>query len=624
MPFEILGQLAQLSTDMQMRWINLLSGQMLVNLRALQRTFDPNISTGSQQFYLSLDLTDKRQFDAVDAFIQSMPEPMRTIMRNGTPTEKDFFEWRKNPKVLDAFEKFYENPLFFPNVGLLSQEPYNHQILVEHGNGAITPIDPLQIVSLFQPTPLNGMKNPSHYPHVIVTASHARGESLRDVTNMTHGIEAMAKGAWGKPLKLVDFHTDADGATAINPAQPDETLLLFMCDSRESPNLNGINLLRRLNERDAVLEGGSRDPFHYVSEGTKRTAKLILASLCEDYCQHDGTPKFSVNDPRTIAEILGDGSTELHLSDDSRRILARWKSMGYSLGGDTVKSALSYLREELQAANVRDRGIVRPPKDWPEDRGLRNLGDYGVRSLLSKTIALVIASPARSFSEAEKHDGLRAQSFVNEHDGLLRNDHMKSSWNDEFHIMNGAVEDPHNPVLAMGSRTEEGWLVKDPAFKRYLQEYYASNYGKAAIANLYVEDKTDELKIEAAAGTPDDVMFDYADHIAAALEARGITNPKLTLDAHHIGVMTLTADQDFLRDPEAVLTLGQAFDDLRDEPDSGLVVATSIRDVNIPHLVHKAHGRAAQEKPEVMVSGIRRAGRTAAPPVEISKGGTAA
>lgn len=621
---EIMQQWMRTSVDMQMKWLDLISGQMIINMRAVLRFIDPTISSNSQQTHFVLDLTDKRQFEAVSDFINAMPEPMRSIMRNGTPTEEDILRWRKNPAALYALRLFYQNKLFFPQVGELAKEPYKNQILVEHADGAITPIDPLRIVSLFQATPLNGMIKPTRYPHVIVTSSHARGDSLRDVTNITHGIEAMAQGAWGTPLKLVDFARNPNRTTVIKPHSPDDTLILYMCDSNDNFNLNGIELQERLNERDAVLESGARDPFDKVSRGTKRTAKLLLASLCEDYYGDDGKPKFDINDARPIAQILKDGTTELHLSDDARRILARWKGMGYSKGGETIKSALSYLREELLAPNDRDRGIVRPSHNWPEDRGLRNLGDYGVRSLLSKTMALVIASPARSFSEDEKNDGLRAESYVNQHDGLLRNDHMKSSWNDEFHAMNGLVDDPHNPVLAMGSRTQKGWLVEDPHFKRYLQEYFASNYAKAAIANIYVEAKTDELKIEAAAGTPDDVMFDYAEHITKTLQAHGIKNPKLTLDPHHIGVMTLTADQDLLRDPDAVVKLGRAFDALRDEPDSGLVIATSIRDVNIPHLVHKAHGRLAQEKPAAKVGDVKAVGRTAVASVDKSAPGKAA
>lgn len=574
-PWDIMKELMTLPWRLQLRALDLWRGQTMANMRAFSRLNGMEQSLEEQSYRNGLDLVEL--IPLIENFVNALPEPQRTIMRKGIMTEEDFLKASHDENTLNASEQLLEWYVKASGrKGQLSQPPYNHEMLAEKMDGSIEPVDPERIISLFQPTPQNGMKKPERYPRIIFTSSHANGSSLKDVTKITHGIEALARDSFGEKLNIT---------TIDNDPQPGETMILFACESREHPVLNGIDLTRRLNEITRANESGKPDEFWRASDGAKRTAKLMLACMCENYYDENGKPAFNVDDPRPLSELFENGEHKLRLSADARRVAQHFQLMGYSKGGNVVSDAVRYLERELSAVDVNDRGIVRTPKEWPVDRGILREEKYGVRSIMNNINVACIAARDLPFTQEQKDRGLRRVAFTNRHDPLTRNYRYKSTYNDELYETEGSVEDGHNPELALGTREKRGYFLDDENVNRRMKEFFAAHYGKAAIANLFVEDG--QVKIEAAPSTPDAMVEAHAEVIIGALEEAGLHNVRLVGNDYHIGTFAIEADEDLTRDRDAIQKLGAGFKTLREQA-PGLVIAQKIIREDVPSLSKKA------------------------------------
>lgn len=565
---------------MQKRMFGYMMDQTASNMKLMAGMFDLKESQGASLYGWMLDSTAPERFRALEAMLDAFPEPQRSIMRSGTMTQKDFQALIEEPSVLEAAERFFH---LLPNEGDLFKPAYNHKILAEAADGTIEAVDYDRIISLYQSAPTNGWVKPQTYPRIIFTSSHAKGESLGDVTRITHGIEALARDSWGAPLNLT---------TPENAAGEGQTMVLFSCETHKNPPLNGIALTRRLKEMKANIAQGREDQFHETSDGAKRIANLMLACMCENYYQDDGKggvkPLFKVDDPRPLAEIFADGRPRITLSADAGRIAQHFQLMGYSKGGNVVSDAMRYLHAQLQAT-VNDRGVVRVATEDGYSIGTQRFGDYGLRRILHNINTASMAARELPFTETQKKHGLQRVAFNNIHDALTGSYEYPGSWNDEFYLIEGTRDKRgHDPEDAMGTREQSGYILNDARVSRRLKEFFAPHYGRAAIANIYFEEGN--VMLEAAPGTPDATLARYRETIESAMKQAGLRDAAMVGNDGHLGLFTLQARENLYNDPVALLKLKKAFTHLRGQAE-GLVVAQSIMDEDIPSRISKLQTR---------------------------------
>lgn len=498
--------------------------------------------------------------------------------------------------------------------GVLNRPQYNKKFLAEASDGSVAGMDPEKIIALYQAAPSNQFAKPDNYPRTIFTASHANAESVNDVTRITHGIEALSRDSWsGQKLNL---------AKRDLPMLPEQTLILFGCDTRANAMLNGAALTRRVKELREREIDGKPDRFEFIAPGAIRQARLMLACMCENYYNPEtGQPLFDINDKRPLSEIFAGREDCIRLSEDHRRIAQHFQLFGYSKGGNVVSDVMRFLEHDLQAVDANDRGIIRTHKDAAEDRGILRLKEYGVRSLLRNIATFSFAAREISLSDELKENGVRRLAVNNTKDILTNQHFYPSKPNDEFYTIDGISERAgHAPEDMLGTRTTRGFALNDARVERRVKEFFAPHYGKAAIANLFLEN--DALKIESAAGTPDYAMAKNSDVILAALTRAGLTNPRLVANPYHIGVVEIQADEDVAHDPAALRKVGAAFADLRQSA-QGLVIAEKIIDEDIDRLAEKMHQRLESTPGNTVKSTVKK-GLTAKSAVDKPTAGKAA
>lgn len=560
----------------------------MTNMAALATMMNPKLlsdSTRMGHFYAIA-----KHYMPATLFAQ-MPVVLRTYMASHGVTANSVRQMEEDDLTILVLEAMGS---FTSERGVLNKPEYNKKFLAEDSNDHVAGMDPEKIVGLYQRTPGNGFAKPKDYPRLVITASHANAESVNDVTRITHGIEALARDSWnGQELNL---------AKSDKPITPEQTLILFSCDTRANAMLNGAALTRRVKELRARQADGKPDTFEFMAPGAKRQARLMLACMCENfYDEKTGQPLFDINDLRPLSEIFAGKEGRLRLSPDARRIAQHFQNFGYSKGGNVVSDVMRFMERDLQAVDAQDKGIIRTSKeDTTQDRGILRLKEYGVRSLLRNIDTFSFAARELPNSKHLKDNGVRRLG-VNNEDDLLTNTHFyESTPNDEFYVIKGVKKDAgHAPQDMLGTRIDpvlaaqdpqkaakaaRGYALNDARVARRTKEFFAPHYGKAAIANLFLEN--DALKIESAPGTPDDTMADNREVIVAALERAGLTNPKLVGNPYHIGVMDIQADEDVAHDPAALRKVGAAFKDLRQSA-QGLLIAEKIIDKDVDRLARK-------------------------------------
>ncbi len=579
LPFKLSADFAQSAIQM---WGN--------HMSALTTILDPKLlsdSTRMGHFYAIA-----KHYMPATLFAQ-LPQTVLAYMAANGITADSVREMEEDDLTILTLEAMGK---FTTERGTLNEPKYNKKFLAEDSNGEINGMDPEKIIGLYQRTPGNGFIKPQDYPRLIITASHANAESLNDVTKITHGIEALARDSWGgQKLNL---------AQSDKPMTPQQTLILFSCDTRRNAMLNGAALTRRVKEMRDRQADGQPDTFEFMAPGAKRQARLMLACMCENfYDEKTGEPLFDINDLRPLSEIFAGREDRIHLSPDHRKIAQHFQNFGYSKGGNVVSDVMRFMERDLQAVDTHDKGIIRTTQKDTQDRGILRLKEYGVRSLLRNIETFSFAAREMPLSKYLKDNGVRRLGVNNLNDLLTKNHFYEGTPNDEFYKIEGVEENAgHAPEDMLGTRTKRGYALDDERVERRVKEFFAPHHGKAAIANLFLEN--DALKMESAAGTPDYGMANNSEVIIAALERAGLTHPRLVPNNYHIGVMEIQADEDVAHDPVALHKVGVAFADLRQSA-QGLLIAEKILSDDIERLAGKMQERL-NGKPGAKVNGVVR------------------
>ncbi len=490
----------------------------------------------------------------------------------------------------------------YPNDhGVLFRPEYNHHFLTEeshaagrHGKIVAMPVD--EIVALFA--------RPSHikadeildFPHIIITSSHAQGETLKDVTTITHGIEAMARDSEGKPLP----HGYRDKGITSG-----QTLTIYACDVEKSPTLNAAQLLSRILELKKVAKTGKPEKeFNGISPGAKRIAKLILKCMAED------PSAISVDDPRPMRDIAASAAKPITLRADAVHIAHHFQLIGYSKGGNVVSDAMRYLVSELTAQNTKGQNVFATHLQTFERATHENgrMTEHSVRNLVRGIAVMAIASVEVEMSDYYKKHGVRRVAFNNHHDLISAHHDYEGTRDDERWMIEGAKrEGGHAPADMMGARADiKGYAHDDPRVACRLKEAFAPLYGKAAISRvIFGADATKgHVTIEAATGTTDQKIEAYEGEIARAFEIVGLLGATLHRHPNNGGRFTIDVpNANFATDEKALTKLQKSFSYMR-ENTKGLVISQAILDEDIAEQLRFTQN---QETPTTRVSKVRRA-----------------
>lgn len=455
--------------------------------------------------------------------------------------------------------------------GTLFNPEYNHQFLTENSNNEIVAVDENAIIALFQ-KPHAESSSGTPYPRLLITSSHAQGESLKDVTAITHGLEALAR--------------DSHGGKALNHGyidkgvQPGQTLTLYACDVEEGPWLNGAALLARINELKEIARTGKPDRFEQISPGAKRIAKLMLKCMVEQ------PERIDTKDPRHINDIIADGEPPLRLREDAIDIANHFQLIGYSKGGNVVSDAMRYLVSEISAKDKEGHSLFQPHPSSPsydENGQLRTHNIYDiVRGISVMALAAIEVGMDRHYKEC----GVRRVAFNNKHDLISEHKNYQSAVFDERYLIEGTSNHlGHHPSDMMGTRGSDmeeaivGYAHEDEKVTRRLMEFFAPNYGDAAIGHVYFDKdaaKKGEFLIEAASGTTDGELTQHLDKIKAALVSHHLFGVTIARDLDKTGIYKVVCAPkdvtvDFTKDHAALKNLRAAFHDLRMDRENPVV-----------------------------------------------------
>ncbi len=516
-------------------------------------------------------------------------------------------EWMRSEAMAKQFELIDEVIREqYPNEhGVLFEPQYNHKFLTETSHspdkaGKIQTMDVDAIVKLFKD------KKPEEFPRLIITSSHAQGETLKDVSVITHGIEALAR----------DSQIDAQNPKGVElnhgfvdkGVKAGQTLTIYACDVRESPWLNGAALLRRINELKRIAKTGEPDrEFRGASNGAKRIAKLMLKCMVEE------PDAINVDSPHFTAALQGTRAKPIVLRPDAVEIANHFQLIGYSKGGNVVSDAMRYLVYELtskRADGKSDLFAVNPKS--PDVAGDdHSMNQQNVRNVVRGISCLALAAVETAMSDFDKAHGVRRVSVNSEQDLISAHHNFKGTKDDERQMVQGVDKDlGHHPTDMLGSRYQNeaerldeefhrrGFAHDDPRVSRRLKELFAPLYNNAAIAHVRFngEANTGEVMIEIAAGTTPRMMTQarpeqggrsFLDTIqgAVATSFRGAAMFKgVTLEPvkGRPDELRLHCDGiDFTKNIDAMNRLNRAFQHLRKPEQKGLAIAQTMIDEDI-------------------------------------------
>lgn len=478
-------------------------------------------------------------------------------------------------------------------------EPYNHHFLAEDIHGNIVPVSEEQLLALFPPPdPVTG-KAAEQMPHVVITASHASGETLKDVTQITHGIERTISEATQNKTKFakVDVNRPDLGVA------PDQTLVLFRCDVRENPWLNGAALLRRMNELKANEQSGKPDQFKEASPGSWAINHLMLAWMAQE-------PKrilAAKNKPLAEASANDNGPKELR--PDAARIAQHVMLEGYSKAGNVVSDAgPRLLPHELLAKNKEGQDIFYCEQD-SQMQPISKDGIFEARKIIQQIPTWAMAAVEFGLTDDQIAAGARRVAFNSTSDQISAHSNYEGRRHDERWMIEGVTADNgHAPVAALGSREETGYAMKDPRVRRRMEELCAPMIGKATLEGMYFNrGRASEIFLEMGAGTTDRIVKQHHQTILAALDAAGLKGAELTSTAPYAGEFLLKFPYSVSNDPEAMRNLERAFQMLRkDAP--GLVICERLLNEDLAVQVRVAGGKINEAAPvvhDVSALGVR-------------------
>lgn len=491
-------------------------------------------------------------------------------------------------------------------------EPYNHHFLAEDVHGNIVPVSEEQLLALFPPAdPVTG-EVAKQMPHVVITASHASGETLKDVTQITHGIERTIREATQNKTTFAKV----DVSLPDLGVAPDHTLILFRCDVRENPWLNGAALLRRMNELKASEQPGEHDQFEKTSPGSWAINHLMLAWMAQE------PKRILAAKNKPLAEALGANNAPIELRPDAARIAQHIMLEGYSKAGNVVSDAgPRLLPHELLAKNKDGQDIFFTEQD-SQMQPISKDGIYEARKIIQQIPTWAMAAVEFGLTDEQIAAGARRVAFNSTADQISAHSNYDGRRHDERWMIEGVTADNgHAPVAALGSREETGYAMKDPRVRRRMEELCAPMIGKATLEGMYFNrGGANEVYLEMGAGTTDRIVRQHHQTILDALDAAGLKGAELTCTAPYAGEFVLKFPYPVSNDPKAMQKLERSFYVLRQNA-PGLVICERLLNEDLASQLRAVGGKINEAKPTVSEA-IHAGARMADAPAGRARGGS--
>ena len=476
-----------------------------------------------------------------------MPDSLKPMMEYTLRHNVFVHEFMRRGPVIKGFREIDAmiREIHPDDHGLLYEPQYNHKFLTEDSKGKIVSMDDDAIVALFRKPGKSAAKGAERYPHIIMTSSHAQGETLEDVTGITHGIEALARDCEGKPLPLA--HIDK----GVNAGQ---TLMLYECDVEKTPMLNAAELLDRIVELKRVaVTGKPETEFTHISPGAKRIAKLMLKCMAEDPSRID------VNSPEPMALLANESDGPIRLRADAVEIAHHFQLMGYSKGGNVVSDAMRYMVSELTAKNAVGNDVFETHPDNPAyalNGGA--MSTPNVRDIVRSVAVMALSSIEVGMNQYYIDHGVRRDAVNNEYDliSVHRNYASNPPYDNRWMIKGVTEAAGHDPRHMMGQRVAssefpeiEGYAHKDKHVSRRMLEFFAPNFGLDAIGHVQFNGKAKDgvVTFEAATGTTDAQISQHIATIQRELELSGLRDVRIENNHENPGFFTLTCGNEHVR-----------------------------------------------------------------------------
>ncbi|MBN8543346.1 MAG: hypothetical protein J0M34_03680 [Alphaproteobacteria bacterium] len=539
--------------------------------------------------------------EAMLAYFRFLPPPVATWMKHELMNNPQIQDIAHSKGMIEAMEIVGRT---LPGQGEIFESDLNHHFVTENADGEIVPVDDMKLIDDMFPRATNG-NGQAFFPRIILTSSHARAEKNSDITDITHGVQALARDSIGKGKQELDIAHLGDGGSLDSS----KTLVLMACDTEQNPFLNGAMLLRRLEELQSIKHTGElpEDNFEYTSDGAKRIAKLMLRCMAQDPDDVD------MNDLRPLKEI----GEPIQLRARPELIAQHFQLIGYSKGGNVVSDAMRYLIHDLMAQSggeylVQMNGHALSEPEHKEK----------VRDLVRNVACMSIAALEVQMDKYYKECGVRRASFNNENDMISGHMPFDSTWADRKWTIKGTKEKAgHDPKDALGTihPPKRGYVLDDAQVRRRVSEAMAPLYGKAAMSSISYTDEQSRadgaIVVGTAAGTSDELFINYQEKIEDALRKAFVKARFSQEDADKVQLLipevanrrafVLQGPEGWRDDPKALQALYNGLAQLRKEPNSGLVVSDEIFETIIPKRI--AHMQTPERLDKLASPALRTA-----------------
>lgn len=513
----------------------------------------------------------KVQFEQV---IASLPEPYRTQVREKFKNPNELTQWAHS--AYSEFAMRFQGAQFPVQSELYRN--YNHALLREDAEGKLQKTDAMALRKLL-PSSEDGYGQ-QEWPQIVLTANHAYADKVEDITQITHGVEALVHHAFGDkaPRPLARMKDIGDSK------RTGKLLVVAACDTKRNAFLNGADLIERLlTRREELDSGNSVATVRNASDAAHRLAKTIMVMLVQN------PEELHPEDPYTLPSDLQDpeykkafadrvrntrisAGSSLRLRDDAEEVARHITLFGYSLSGNTVSDAMRLVARELssQIAAGHDRYQVMQDgsgMDICHGRGVQS--PWNVANILQRIRLISVAPGELPLSEDHKKLGIRRVNIINRNDLIASHFwHDSQQWEGEsVGAMAQGKQKPgddyvmhdnlyrfegektymgHAPKSALGFRRADGTYEKGDLYKTgggkreapiidRLKTMFAPMVHKAAIADIRFLDGADistpRVVLEPSPGTSRNVFNDEViGQINKAFRKAGLHNVTLRYD----------------------------------------------------------------------------------------------
>lgn len=447
----------------------------------------------------------------------------------------------------------------------------------EKNNTYLTKTSTGEWVSIDEDTLAKMVRDPNG-PRLMVTATHAFFESMKDMTPLPEMYENVAKTA-APDIRFVPIdHKPTKG----------DTLMVCTTNTRENNFLNLEDLFRRLHDISEHMETPEQDDFRHASNMTTQMNALILKAIAADETEMHRVEKlFSVDgklqptDP-SGKPLLFSATAEdpLRLSADAPETIRKIAFVGFSKAGNAFRDGSRLIQHQLMAKDEAGNPLV----DGDSEAVLRNLSVTG-----------------GSFNEKAMSDWyIVPQAMISNRDDKIAPPRPFPSTDEDvaYHYLGGASHADHGHTFKIkfeGVKRSEDLLD-------YYSTLLAPNTGRAAIAHVRYKKDTHALQLTTGQTTDHALFESKIREFEDTLRKKGLDVSIQSNGAKDSKRYEIRGNNDFeLFTPRNLQKLQREFESLDADSTYGIFVSRAVTEYELPALraaVTKVNWQGAGEIPE--------------------------